>query len=157
MGLRGRFFSEEDMRFINSINTELYEDIIQCVVEIHKFCPDNTNVNIYGESSPTEGKYFFPGVSVTALVQKQEIETPTDEFGTDRKQIITFKFREENLKSFNLYPEIGDIIIYNERLHEIDGVNQEQFLGSIPEKSLSIICNCHYSKLSKNSMFIRQG
>lgn len=151
----GRYYSPRDLKFINSVNAELYGDIIQCVVEIYKMCPDQTKINLYGESSNKEGKVFMAGVSITALVDKQDIETPTDEFGVDRKQNIQFRFREEGLKKANLYPEAGDIIIYNDRMHEIDAVNQEQFLGGIPDKSLSIICDTHYSRLSKNSMFIR--
>ena len=84
-----------------------------------------------------------------------DIETTADEFGTDRKQIIQFRFRELTLKDFNLFPEVGDIIIYNDRLHEVDGVIQDQFLGSIPDKSFSIVCDTHYSRLSKAGMFIR--
>jgi hypothetical protein len=61
------------------------------------------------------------------------------------------------LKQTNLYPENGDIVVFNERFHEIDNVEQEQFLGGVDDKSFSIICDTHYSRLSKLSMFDRQG
>ena len=124
----GRYYSDRDRRFINSVNRELIGDIIQCLVDIHKLCPDQSKINMYGESAVTEGgKVFFPGVSVTTLVDKRDIETTADEFGTDRKQIIQFRFRELTLKDFNLFPEVGDIIIYNDRLHEVvDRINYKQ-------------------------------
>lgn len=157
MGTLGRYYSTRDLNFINSINAELMGDIIQTLVVVHKLVPQAIQINIYGESSPKEGKVFYPGVPVTALIDRRDIDTPTDEFGTDRKQIVQFKFREKMLKELNLFPETGDIVVFNERYHEIDNVMQEQFLGGIDDKSHSIICDTHYSRLSKLSLFNRQG
>jgi len=157
MGTYGRYYSPRDMKLVNSFNGELMGDIVQTVVEIHKLAPEETQINMYGESDPNTGKVFFPAVAVTAFVKRETIDTPADEFGTDRKQVVKFAFREEMLKKLNLYPQNGDIIVFNDRLHEIDGVDQEQFPGGVPEKSLSIVCSTHYSRLSRQSMFIRQG
>jgi len=157
MGTYGRYYSQRDMRLINSFNAELMGDIIQTLVIIHKLVPDAIQVNIYGESSPKTGKVFYPGVPMTALIKRETIETPADEFGTDRTQVVKFAMREEMLKQVNLYPENGDIIVFNERYHEIDNVAQEQFVGGVDDKSLSIVCDTHYSRLSKLSMFERQG
>lgn len=151
----GRFYSPRDLRLINSVNAELMGEVIQTLVIIHKLVPDQIKVNIYGESDPRTGKVFYPGVPMTALIDRSEIETPTDEFGTDRRQIVQFRFREKMLKEVNLYPENGDIIIFNERYHEIDNVIQEMFLGGIDSKSHAIICDTHYARLSKLSIFNR--
>lgn len=132
-------------------------DIIQTLVVIHKLVPTEIKINVYGESDPDTGKVFYPGVPITALIERQDIETPTDEFGTDRRQIVQFRFRENMLKEVNLFPETGDIIIFNERYHEIDNVMQEQFLGGVDSKSHAIICDTHYARLSKLSIFERQG
>lgn len=153
----GRYYSKRDLRFINSINAELMGDIMQTLVIIHKMVPDEIKINMYGESDPASGKVFYPGVPVTAIIDRQDIETPTDEFGTDRRQIVQFRFRENMLKTKNLFPENGDIIVFNERYHEIDNVIQEMFLGGVDSKSHAIICDTHYSRLSKLSIFNRQG
>jgi hypothetical protein len=153
----GRYFSNRDLRLINSVNAELTGDVIQTLVIIHKMIPEEIKINIYGESDPNTGKVFYPGVAITAYIDRQTIETPASEFGTDRKQPVVFSFRENVLKQVNLFPESGDIIIFNERYHEIDNVEQEQFLGGIDDKSHSIICSTHYSRLSKLSIFQRQG
>ena len=92
---------------------------------------------------------FYPGVECTCLIDCADIDTTYDQFGSDRNQTVVFKFREDNLKLVNVYPEVGDIIQFNNRYHEIDNVVQEQFLGGIPDKSFSIITNTHYSRLSK--------
>ena len=119
--------------------------------------PQATKVNQYGESSPETGKVFYPGVPMTAFIKREIIETPADEFGTDRKQNVRFSFREKMLKQVNLFPENGDLIVFNERYHEVDNVDQEQFLGGVDDKSWSIRCDTHYTRLSKISLFDRQG
>jgi len=60
------------------------------------------------------------------------------------------------LQLINIYPEVGDVIQFNERYHEIDNVVQEQFLGGIDSKSHSIIVNTHYARISKLSLVERQ-
>lgn len=156
MGLYGRYYSTRDLKLINSFNAELMGDIIQTLVVIYKFFPEQTKINVYGESDPNTGKMFYPGVSITSLIDRRDIETSTDEFGTDRKQIVQFRFREKMLKEVNLFPENGDLILFNERYYQIDNVIQEQFLGGIDDKSHSILCDTHYTRLTNISIFQRQ-
>lgn len=156
MGLKGRYFSERDLRFVNSINAELMGDVIQTEVTIYKVAVNETKINVYGEADQNTGITFFPGVEITALIQREDITTEYSEFGPDRKQDVVFKFRENMLKIINLFPEIGDIILFNEKYHEIDNVIVEQLLGGISDKSHSIICNTHYSRLSKINLVNRQ-
>jgi hypothetical protein len=156
MGLAGRYFSVRDLKVINSFNGELMGDIIQTEVTIYKVAANETSVNVYGEADPNTGITFYPGVEITALIQREDISTEYGEFGSDRKQDVVFKFRENMLKLINLYPQNGDIILFNDRYHEIDNVIQEQLLGGIDTKSHSIICNTHYSKLSKLNIVNRQ-
>jgi len=90
------------------------------------------------------------------LIDRADITTTYSEFGPDRNQSVVFKFRENMLKLTGLFPEVGDMIQFNNRYHEIDNVVQEQFLGGISDKSHSIICNTHYSKLSRLNIVNRQ-
>lgn len=155
MGLLGRFFSKRDMKFINSVSGELMGDIVQNIVTVFKICPENIRLNMYGETNPETGKYYFPGIKISCLYDASEINTEADNFGPDRKQNTVFKFREKVLQEFNLYPEIGDIIFFNNMYYEIDNVVQQQFLGGVPEKSYSIIVNTHYTRLSKLNVMER--
>lgn len=156
MSLLGRYFSARDLMVINSWNAELMGDIIQTLVTIYKICPEATKTNVYGEASIDTGIVFYNGIEVTALIDRADINTDYSEFGPDRNQSVVFKFRENILKQVNLYPEIGDVIEFNMRYHEIDNVVQEQFLGGQETKSHSIIVNTHYSRLSKLSLVSRQ-
>ena len=54
---RGRYFTRRDVRFMNSLNGELIQDIIEQIVVIFKINVSETNANIYGESMD---KFYFP-------------------------------------------------------------------------------------------------
>lgn len=157
MGLKGRYFSVRDINLINSFSGELMGDIIQTEVTIYKMVADVTTTNIYGESKASVGKTYYPGIEITALIDRAEIATNADDFGPDRKQNVVFKFREKMLKQINFFPQTGDLVLFNERYHEIDNVVQEQFLGGIDDKSFSIIVNTHYTRLSTVDIVIRQS
>lgn len=157
MGLYGRYFSIRDMGFMNSINGELLEDIIQTEVTVFKMVADMTQTNIYGESKSSVGKTYFPGIEIVALIDRAEIATDADDFGPNRKQNVVFKLSEMMLKQINFFPQTGDLILFNERYHEIDNVVQEQFLGGVDDKSFSIIVNTHYSRLSSIDLVERQS
>jgi len=149
MAFPGRYFSERDISFINGINDELLGDIIQTEVSVFKANAQETSANIYGESKAIVGKTYYPGIDIVCIVDRADISTDADDFGPDRKQNVVFKFMEKDLEKINFFPTTGDLVLFNERYHEIDDVAQEQFLGGIPDKSFSIIVNCHYTRLSK--------
>lgn len=157
MSMAGRWFSERDMKFINSINAELYGDVLQTEVVLFKACIENIKVNLYGESDPSVGQQYYPGINIVAIIDRGEIATEPSDFGTDRKQGVVFKFRQEMLKLINFFPQTGDLILFNARYHQIEDISVEQLLGGIPEKSLSVICNTHYSRLSAIDIVIRQN
>ena len=156
MALLGRYYSQRDINLVNQFNTELMRDIIETLVVCFKICAAETRVNMYGEAAPTEGKSFFPGIELTALIDRADITTNDEGFGPDRDQSVVFKFRELSLKDANFYPEVGDFILFNDRYHEVNNVVQEQLLGGQANKSHSIICNTHYSRLSQINLVDRQ-
>lgn len=148
MGLKGRYFSERDLRVINSWNAELMGDIAENLITIFKIAPNETKTNIYGETSADTGKWYLPGIQISTLVERSDMEAEYDDFGPNRRQDHIFKMREKMLRDLNFYPEIGDMIFWNDRYYEIDNVVQEQLLGGQSEKSHSIICNTHYTKIT---------
>ena len=156
MGLHGRWFSQRDLRFVNSVNAELLGDVIQTDVVLFKICASATVTNIYGESDPNTGKMYYPGISATCLIDKEEIRAEYNEHGIDKEQPVEFRFREKLLKELNFYPQEGDLVFFNERYYEVDNAIQEQFLGGIPDKSHSIIVRTHYTRLSRISLVERQ-
>lgn len=152
MAFSGRYYSTRDTRFIQGVNRELINTIIQNEVLIYKLAADETFVNIYGESS--KGKSFYPGIKTYALVKSDDITEEDSNFGVDRKHSIAFSFLQKTLEQLNVFPESGDILWYNNRPYEVDNVVQEQFLTG-PENSLSIIVSTHMTTLSKINVLNR--
>jgi len=148
MGLNGRFFSSRDISLMNSFNGELLDDIVQTEVTLYKLSADVTQTNIYGETKASVGKTYYPGIEITAWIDRAEIATDSNDFGPDRKQNVVFKFKEQKLQDVKFFPQTGDMVLFNARYHEIDNVVQEQFLGGVDDKSFSIIVNTHYTRLS---------
>ena len=148
-----KFLSNRDVSFFKSIARELVDDVIQVAVVLYKINQYETKVNIYGESL---NKTWYPGVEIYALADKEPENVQYEGFGPDRDQSVVFKFRELSLKDANFYPEVGDFILFNDRYHEVNNVVQEQLLGGQANKSHSIICNTHYSRLSQINLVDRQ-
>jgi len=147
MDYSGKWYSSRDRLFLNSINAELMRDVINVRVVLFKIVPV-TATNIYGEVSVKETRMYYPGVEMTALRKKDDPTTTGEVVGPSVEQIIKFAFREKSLQEANFYPEIGDLIFFNNRYCEIDNVIQEQLLGGQAEKSHSIVCDTHYSRLT---------
>jgi hypothetical protein len=157
MKLKGRYFSQRDLNLINSFNGELMGDIIENLVYIYKISPNETKTNIYGETAAESGKWYLPAIQMSVLVERPEMTAEYDDFGPNRSQTHVFKMREKMLKEVNFYPEIGDIVFWNDKYYEIDNVIQEQLLGGQADKSHSIICNAHYTKISSLNVIERNN
>jgi hypothetical protein len=155
MGLRGRYFSQRDLNLVNSLNAELMGDIVEVLIQVFKISPTETKTNIYGETSAETGKWYMPAIQISSLVERADMTAEYDDFGPSRNQDYVFKMREKMLKQVNFYPEIGDIVLFNDRYYEIDNVVQEQLLGGQPDKSHSIICNGHYTKITSLNVLER--
>jgi hypothetical protein len=157
MGLRGRYFSQRDLNLVAQFNGELMGDIIENLIQIFKIAPNETKTNIYGETSAETGKWYFPAIQISALIERSEMTAEMDDFGPSRNQDHIFKMREKMLRQLEFYPEIGDVVSWNDRYYEIDNVIQEQLLGGQAEKSHSIICNTHYTKYTSLNIMERNN
>lgn len=146
--LKGRYFSQRDLNLINSFNAELMGNIVEDLVTVFKVAPNETLTNIYGETSPSTGKWYEPGILISCFTERPDMTTDYDDFGPNREQTHAFKLREKMCIQLNFYPEIGDICYWNNRYYEVDNIVQEQLLGGQEDKSHSIIMNTHYTKLS---------
>lgn len=155
MGLKGRYFSQRDLNLVGQFNAELMGNIVEVLVQIFKISPDETKTNIYGETAAETGKWYMPAIQISSLVERADMTAEYDDFGPSRNQDYIFKIREKMLQKVNFYPEIGDIILFNDRYYEVDNVVQEQLLGGQPDKSHSIICNAHYTKYTSLNVLER--
>ena len=140
------FMPKKEFDLMNSMNEELIDEIVGQSVDIYKVNVENTEENIYGESTT---KYYDVGFRVNCLIQF-ETEITQDEFGPDIDSNIEMYFQRENLSSgsINFFPEIGDIVDWNDKYWEIDGVREPQLVAGHPDYKHQILATAHYAKLS---------
>ena len=141
------FVPQKEFDLINAMNEELIDEIVGQSVDIYKVSIDNTDDNIYGESST---KYYEQGFRVNCLINFNEPEVIQDDFGADVNSSIEMYFQRENLASgsLNFYPEIGDIVDWNNFYWEINGTTEPQLFAGHPNYSHQIKATAHRSRLS---------
>lgn len=146
-----KFLSNRDVSFFKSIARELVDDVIQVAVVLYKINQYETKVNIYGESV---NKTWYPGVEIYALADKEPENVQYEGFGPDNTQSITFKFNRDTCEEKGIYPEIGDIVYFDNSYYEIDNTNEIQFVGGQPDNNFSIVATTFM--VSKSSLNIEE-
>ena len=140
------FVPQKEINVIDSMNEELIDEIIGQSVDIYKVSIDNTDENVYGESTT---KYYEVGFRVNCLISF-ETEVTQDDFGTDVNGTMEMAFQRNNLSSgsLNFYPEVGDIVDWNNFYWEIDGVKSPKLISGHSGYKHSIIATAHRARLS---------
>ena len=141
------FIPQKEIDLIDTMNEELIDEIIGQSVDIYKVSIDNTDENVYGESTT---KYYEVGFRVNCLIQFNEPEIVQDEFGADENSDIEMYFQRNNLSSgsLNFYPEMGDIVDWNDHYWEINGTTDPQLIAGNPNYKHSIVATAHRARLS---------
>ena len=140
-----KFVSERDVNFFKSIARELVDVVVQVEVALYKLNIYESKVNIYGEST---NKTWYQGVSLYAMVDKDPENVVYEGFGPDNSQLITFKFDKDLCEERGIYPEIGDVILFDQSYYEIDNTNEVQFIGGQPSNNYSIVCSTFMTRKS---------
>lgn len=154
---KGRYFSPRDFNLVHSLNAELLSDIVQTIVKVYKIAADETETNIYGEASQQVGKLYYPGVDAECLIEFSDSTTNYEGFGPDKQKVVRFKFNERFMQQINLYPEVGDIIYWDNLFFEVTNTIQEQYVGGQADKQLSIICETFLTRQSGLSITQRNN
>ena len=141
------FIPQKEINLIDTMNEELIDEIVGQSVDVYKINIDNTEENIYGESTT---KYYDVGFRVNCLIQFNEPETLQDEFGADVNSSVEIHFQRSNLASgsLNFYPEVGDIIDWNKFYWEVDGVTEPTLIAGHEGYSHSVRTTAHRARLS---------
>ena len=140
------FVPQKEIDLFNSMNEELIDELVGQSVDIYKVSVDETEENLYGESTT---KYYEVGFRVNCLISF-ETEVTQDEFGADLDANMEMSFQRANLSSgsLNFYPEIGDIVDWNGFYWEIDGVKSPQLIAGNPEYKHSLVATAHRARMS---------
>ena len=160
------FGGSRDISLFRTMNRELINDIIQTEIAYYKIILDHTVTNVYGESNK---KYYYEPLRLSCLIEKSEQDWSSDDFGPDIKQTFQYKFLKADLNDINLFPEVGDLILFNNDFWEVDTFVENQFfVGKKPEfaisedtqdfgVSLSIILGTHLSRIEKLNLVPLRG
>jgi hypothetical protein len=146
-----KFVSDRDVTFFKGIARELVDDVIQTALVLFKINITETKVNIYGESL---NKTWYPGVEVYGLIDKEPESARYEGFGLDTDQNVTFKLDRWMLEEKGIYPEVGDIIKWNEGYFEIDNTNEIQMAGGQTYNNFSVVCSTFM--VSKSNLNIEE-
>ena len=126
------FGSSRDVSMFRYVNRELLWNVVsqQCVY--YKYNLIETKVNMYGESN--DGHYFQEPVILFCLIDRNDQEYLEDGIGVDFVWGTNFSFLVDDLTDANIFPQIGDIIEYQNGYFEVDNVVSNQlFVGKDPE------------------------
>jgi len=147
-----RFVTQRDFDFIQHITRELIDEAMDVGVILYKIVVSSAKVNIYGEST---SKPRYNPVKINAIVKYDKNTVATsDGFGTNQTQQTEFRFARRMLAEVNTYPEIGDIIGYNNHYYEIYNITETQLIAGKPGFNTAIICMAHLSR--RNSIDIEE-
>lgn len=139
-----RFVTQRDFNFIQHITRELIDETMDVGVVLYKIMVGSTKINIYGESM---SKPRYSPVKVNAIVKyDKNTATNGEGFGTNQQQLVEFRFSRRMLSEVNTYPEIGDIIGYNNHYYEIHNATETQLIAGKPQFNSAIICIAHLTR-----------
>ena len=133
-----KFLQTRDIEFFKSIARELVDDVVENIAVLFKVNLNETKVNLYGEST---NKTWYPGVELNVLINKSGQTAGYEGFGVDISQNVEFRFDRWMLEEKSSYPEIGDVIYFDNSYYEIDNITEVQFVGGLSENNFSVVCS----------------
>ncbi|MDC3258000.1 hypothetical protein OAU28_01470 [Flavobacteriales bacterium] len=160
------FGKSRDISLFHSLNKELLNNLIQTEIAYYKFALEQSVANVYGESM---GKNYYEPLKIACLINKDDQSWSSDDFGSDINQSLTFSFLKDELKTINLFPNVGDIVLFRNNFFEIDTKNENQLImGRDSEYALStetaehgtsfsIIVTAHQSRVEKLNLVPLRG
>ena len=160
--MAGRFLPQRDVNLITRVTKELVGDkqnskdgLINQEVVIYKPLLQESATNMYGESAG--GKVYKPGVKLPCLVDAEDFDFNTDDFGPDQRQNVVFAFQRDYLVEVDFRPEIGDIVNWNLGYFEINAFNENQLVGGVVDNNHSIVATAHLTRLSTTNIEQHRG
>ena len=132
-----KFAVGRDIELFKSFAREVVDDVVENIAVLFKVNLNETKVNLYGEST---NKTWYPGVELNVLINKSPNTAGYEGFGADTSQNIEFRFDRWMLEEKNTYPEIGDVIFFDQSYYEIGNTTEVQFVAGLPSNNFSVVC-----------------
>ena len=150
------FGKAQDITFIQGINRELINDVLDIAVDIYKPHRIASRENIYGE---TIKKVYETAVRVKCMLEIEDQEWSSGDI-LDVNQKATYSFLRHELREHaNLVLEVGDILHWNDIYWEIDAIVENKLLfGKDPDfdksesdtgDNFAVVCATHQTRRDK--------
>jgi hypothetical protein len=133
-----KFISDRDVAFFKHIAREAVDDVVENICVLFKINLTDTKINIYGEAI---NKTWHPGVQLNVLIDKSQQAQNYEGFGPNTNQDVQFNFDRFMLEEMGIYPEVGDIIFFDQSYYEINNTNEVQYSGGLPQYNFSVVCS----------------
>ena len=145
--MAGRFLPQRDVNLITRVTKELVGDkqnnkdgLINQECVIYKPSLQESVTNMYGEAAGGK-KIYKNGVQMNALIEAEDFDFNTDEFGPDANQTATFSFLRQSFIDAEMVLEIGDLIDWNYGYFEVCTINENQLIGGQFDQNYSVVAN----------------
>ncbi len=159
------FGGQRDARFLAAINAELINAIIDTEIEFFKMIVERSDSNLYGEA---EKKTYYNSILIPCLITKDDKTANMDDYGHTYTRTSQFAISRDILERAGFYPEVGDIVFWDNEYYELDNVDANQyFVGKNPDTwpngsnfgySVSVLCNAHATRQTPQSIVnLRRG
>jgi hypothetical protein len=121
------FTGQRDVSLIRKLNRELMGNIITQQCALYQFKLEETKVNIYGEAAGE--KYYDGPFLFNVLIDRENQSYISDNEGVNVGQGIQFYFFRDDLVDANIAPNVGDIVLYQERYYGVQSTISNQYFG----------------------------
>ena len=142
-----------DAKFLAAINAELLNAVVDTEIEFFKLIIESSDSNIYGEST---NKSYQDSVLIPCLITNESKTAVMDDYGHSYTRTAQFGISRDILERASFFPEVGDIVFWDNEYYELDNVDANQyFAGKNPETwpngsqhgySVSVLCDAHATR-----------
>jgi len=141
-----KFNTSRDQMFFQGINNELIDDVITTPIIIYKPSIEDSDPNDVFEESVN--KVWKVGIRLNCLIDREDQSVDSNEFGSNNLQNIKFNINRSDIEETNLYPEIGDIIQWNDFYYEASHVYENQYIAGRAGINWAIVIDAHLTNIS---------
>ena len=153
-----KFFHHRDISFIKTIGEEILDSVVEQWITLFKVSVGESRTNLYGESL---GKVYHAPTNLMCIIERDPEGVEYEGFGPDKQEAINFAFKRERLRPYQKgkyhelpflrdingvkvpvdaiqnvqagYPEIGDVIKFDNKYYEIGNIQENRLAGGSPK------------------------
>lgn len=140
------FVSDKELHFINSLNKELIQNVVNQKITYYSVSEEHTKSNdLYNESIH---KTVFSPVEINARLLLKAPQQTTTGFSIDTSYEIEAYFHMDELLQRNITPREGDYMKWGKVVYEIKKLTRPQIIAGQIEQEMMIKAECIVSRKS---------